>query len=328
MSEIIKTDNHATNSDEYKNILHELRSIIDKGKHQAYKAIDNIRVQTYWQIGERIVREEVRHKDRAGYGKNLIGNLALDLRVKKSLLYETVAFYNCYQNFHTVCGELSWSHYGLLIQIEDTKERLFYQNRSIMHSWSVRELDSQIKKQYYQNTDNKEIENTFKTTLPTAIDIQKVFKPDYDLHFIQITENAKEKELEDKIIHNIEAFLKEFGEDFLFLGRQVPIRIDGEMHAIDLVLYHRAIPCIVLVDLKMGKIDSRDIGQMNKYVGYFRKNRQYEHEKDAIGLVICEETGKEEIIYALDGLEEKIFVAIYKTRLPDKACIKRAIDIL
>ena len=188
--------------------------------------------------------------------------------------------------------------------------------------------EGQIKGQLYQKTDQKEIEETFKTILPAVVDVQKVFKPDYDFHFIQIAKSGKEKELEDKIVHNIIPFLKEFGEDFMFLGRQVPIRIDNEMHAIDLVLYHRGIPCVILVDLKMGKIDSRDIGQMNKYVGYYRHNRQYAHEKDAIGLIICEEAGKEEITYALDGLEEKIFVAVYKTKLPDEAKINKAIKEL
>ncbi len=83
-----------------------------------------------------------------------------------------------------------------------------------------------------------------------------------------------------------------------------------------------------MVDLKIGKLDSGDIGQMNKYIGYYRLNRQYEHEKDTIGLVICREAGKEEVTYALDGLEEKIFIAKYKVKLPSEDKIKKAIKKL
>jgi hypothetical protein len=137
--------------------------------------------------------------------------------------------------------------------------------------------------------------------------------------------NHPEKELEDKIISNIENFLKELGSDFMFLGRQVPILIDNEKHYIDLVLYHRGIPCVVLVDLKTNKLDSRDIGQMNKYISYYRHNRQYVYENDTIGLIICKELGHEEVVYALDGLEEKIFVSVYKTKLPSEEQIKRVV---
>ena len=113
-----------------------------------------------------------------------------------------------------------------------------------------------------------------------------------------------------------------------FLGRQVPIKIDDQTHFIDLVLYHCGIPCKILVDLKIGKIDSGDIGQMNKYIGYYKRNRQYEHEKDTIGLIIGKEAGKEEIEYALDKLEKQIFIATYKAKLPSENQIKKAVKKL
>jgi hypothetical protein len=115
------------------------------------------------------------------------------------------------------------------------------------------------------------------------------------------------------------------GQDFSILGRQVPAKIDRQTHFIDMVLYHRRIPCVVLVDLKFGKFDSRDIGQMNKYIGFWRRNKQYEHEQPTIGLIIFREAGREEVIYALDGLEEKIFIAKYKVKLPSETKIKKVI---
>ena len=311
----------------YKNLLAELKSIITKGQIKAYQAVDNIRVQTYWQLGERIVREELKHKDRADYGLYLINNLALDLRIPKRNLYRIVKFYRCYEKVASLMPQLSWTHYYQLVDIENDQKRSFYENKAIIHSWSVRELRRQIKAQLYENTPKKNIQAVFQTKLP-AIRPQEVFKATYDFDFIELHTDPDEKDLEDKILSNFEKFLHELGEDFSILGRQVPIKIDGQAHHIDMVLYHRGIPCVVLVDLKIGKLDSRDIGQMNKYIGYWRRHKQYDHEQPTIGLIICREAGREEVIYALDGLEKKIFVAKYKVKLPSEAKIKKALKDL
>ena len=312
---------------DYQNLLDELKSIIAKGQYQAYKAVDNIKVQTYWQLGERIVREELKHKKRADYGLYLINNLALDLNIPNRNLYRIVKFYRCYEKVASLMPQLSWTHYYQLVDIDDSKKRAFYENKAVQNSWGVRELRSEIKNQLYENTSKPEIEETFKTKLP-AIEPYEAFKDAYNFNFLGLDELHKEKELEDKIILHLEKVLFEFGEDFAILGRQVPIKIDNETHHIDLVLYHCGIPCKILVDLKVGKFSSRDVGQMNKYIGYYRHNKQYAHEQPAIGLIICREAGREEVIYALDGLEEKIFVARYKLKLPSEAKIKKALKNL
>jgi len=208
------------NQENYQSLLDELKSIIEKGKYNVNKVVDNVLVETRWQIGERIVREELKYQDRADYGKYLLNNLAIDLNTARPRLSEIIRFYKCYPIVRTLREQLSWKHYVLLITIVNQKERRFYENKIIANSWSVRELAKQIKSHLYQETDQN----------------------------------------------------------------------------IDLVLYHRGIPCIVLVDLKANKLDSRDIGQMNKYIGY-----------------------------ALNGLEEKIFISIYKTKLPSAEKIRGVI---
>ena len=320
---------HGLSSEQgYKDLLKELRSLLAKGQYAAYKAVDNIRAQTYWQLGERIVREELNNEGRADYGKYLVDNLAVDLGVKRQRLYEFVQFYRAYPIVRSVSGQLSWTHYRRLLAIEEDKKRAFYENQAILHSWSVNNLIKQIKANLYENMPQQEIEAFSKTKLP-AVDAQKVFKNTYDFRpFIELQPDRSEKALENKILENFEMFLQELGADFSILGRQVPLKIDGETHYIDMVLYHRGIPCMVLIDFKIGKLDSRDIGQMNKYIGYYRRNKQYEHEKETIGLIICREAGREEIAYALDGLEEKIFIAKYKVMLPSEESIKRAIKKL
>ena len=318
------TKNLVVRDKDYQNLLTELKSIIAKSQYDAYKAVDNIRVQTYWQLGERIVREELKRKDRADYGKYLIENLTADLGLSLGLLYDIVKFNKTYKIFHAVRGELSWTHYRQLIYIDRPEERSFYEHQTILHSWSSRKLKKQIKTHLYENTPKKEIQAVFQTKLP-GVHPQEVFKDTYDFDFIELHIDPDEKELEDKILFNFEKFLSELGQDFSILGRQVPIKIDRKTHFIDMVLYHRGIPCVVLVDLKIGRLDSGDIGQMNKYIGYWRRNKQYEHEQPTIGLIICREAGREEVIYALDGREEKIFIAKYKVKLPSEAKIKKAI---
>ena len=96
-------------SKDYKSLLHELQSIIKKGQYAAYKAVDNIKVQTYWQLGERIVREELKHKNRADYGKYLINNIAVDLGIARRDLYRIIRFYHCYEKVGSVTPQLSWT---------------------------------------------------------------------------------------------------------------------------------------------------------------------------------------------------------------------------
>jgi len=138
----------------YKNLLGELKSIIDKGKYQAYKKVDNIKVQTYWQLGERIVREEMNNQERADYGKYLIDNLAIDLEVEKKLMYKIVRFYRVYPIVAALRGQLGWKHYSALTPLTFRNERVFYESKTIANSWSYRELERQIKNNLYQNTND------------------------------------------------------------------------------------------------------------------------------------------------------------------------------
>ena len=318
------TNKNTLDNQNYQHLLTDIQSLIDKGKYKAYKAFDNILVQTNWQIGERIVREELKQKGRAGYGKQLIFNLADDLGIKWQRLYEIIDFYKSYPIFRSVNGKLSWTHYVSLVEIKNERKRNFYEHKAILNSWSVRELKSQIKSKLFENIKPKEITEILKTKLPT-VNPQTIFKNTYDFQFIKLRAGEKEKDLEDKILANTEEFLKELGNDFALVGRQVPIKIGKETHYIDLVLFHFGIPCFVLVEIKNREFKSKDTGQINEYIGYYRANKQYDYMRDTIGLIICREANHEKVIYALDGLQEKIFVAEYKVKLPSENVIKKAV---
>jgi len=140
-----------TSPEGYSQVLNDIRFLLEKAKAQAYKTVDNIRVQTYWQIGERIVREELQHKERADYGKKLIVNLAKDLGFTRQMLSRIVQFYREYPIVTALRAQLSWTHYELLVSISNKEERQFYEFQAIQNSWSTRQLEKQIKNKLYED---------------------------------------------------------------------------------------------------------------------------------------------------------------------------------
>lgn len=305
-----------TNIQEYTQVLNDIRFLLDKAKAQAYKAVDNIRVQTYWQIGERIAREELQHKERADYGEKLIESLAKDIGFGRRILYEIVQFYKAYPIVHTVSAQLSWSHYTILMKIDNAQKRRFYEFNSIQNSWSVRELKKRINNKEFERAPNKgEIVVALPKQLPAPEDI---FKESYDWDFLELERSHAEKELEKALLGKIEKALLEFGKGFAFMGSQLKILIAGQYHKIDLVFYHRFLKCVVLVELKTEKFRREFVAQMNEYLTYIRENDRLEGERDPIGLIICKEKDEEEVHYALGRLRQEIFVAEYKTKLPSE----------
>lgn len=309
----------------YVQLLEDIKSILQKGLYRAYKAVDNIRVQTYWQVGERIVREELKHKNRADYGQKIIKKLARDLIISERNLYNIIEFYRTYPILQTVSAELSWSHYIELLGITSREERNFYEINAIRNNWGIRELRKRIK--------NKECEEVKKTgqlvvRLPPQLPApEDVFKDVYHWDFLELEKNHKEKQLEKALLDNIQRILLEFGQGFAFMGSQQKILIAGQWHKVDLVFYHRLLKCVIIIELKTEKFKPEFIGQINNYLTYFRENK-LEGERDPIGLIICKEKDREEVYYALGKLKEDIFVAEYKIYLPTEEEIKERLKFI
>jgi hypothetical protein len=173
----------------YNNLLQDIRSILEKGLSKAYQAVDNLKVQTYWQIGERIIREELTHKNRAKYGEEVIKRLSIDLKIHERTLYRITKFYNTYPILTTLLSELSWSHYLVLIDVSHTEQRRFYELMSVKERWSVRELQKKIKKNEYQKAKKEgSIISKIPISLPAPEDI---FKNTYDWDFLNLDVNYK-----------------------------------------------------------------------------------------------------------------------------------------
>ena len=226
-------------------------------------------------------------------------------------------------------SRLSYSHFIELLQHDDPLERFFYEVESIKNNWSVRELERAINSALYIRTGlskNKEaIIAKFKNEKPTqSVDI---VKNPYFLEFLGLEERSEysESELEQAILNNLQNFLTELGTGFCFEARQKRITFDNTHYRIDLVFYHRILKSHFLIDLKIGKFNHSDAGQMNVYLNYYKENMMSEGDNPPIGLILC--GGKDEVLvrYATSGIDNQMFVSKYLVKLPEKKVLEEFI---
>jgi len=317
------------NKQKYSSLINSIGALLEQGRKQAYQSVNSILVKTYWEIGKQIVEYEQHGEEKAEYGSALLDNISKDLKImhgrgfSKSNVYLMRQFYLKYQKFQTVSGKLSWSHYAELLSIEEDLSRQFYENQSLKENWSVRELNRQINSALFHrialSKDKNEIINISKKgiTVNTAKDI---VRDPYILEFLDMPEKYKysEKELEHKLIDNLQMFLLELGKGFTFVKRQFRITLDNTNYYVDLVFYHRLLKCFVLIDLKIGKISHADIGQMNMYLNYFKEEENSSEDNEPIGIVLSAEKDSFLVKYALGGISNNLFVSKYLLYLPDK----------
>lgn len=334
---MVSERNKILKENHYGSLITNIGSILEKRRQQAYKVINEILVKTYWEIGRQIVEFEQEGKEKAEYGSSLLNNLSRDLRLKygkgfsKSNVYLMRLLYTKYQKFQTPSGKLNWSHYVELLGIEEDLERKFYEKQCISDGWSVRELKRQINSVLFHrialSKNKKEILELSKNGQIINKD-EDILKDPYVLEFLKIPENYKytEKQLEQKIIDNLQMFLLELGKGFTFVARQYRISLDNNHFYVDLVFYHRILKCFVLIDLKVGQVTHQNIGQMNLYLNYFKEEENSESDNPQIGIVLGTEKDHLTARYALGGISNKLFVSKYKLYLPNKEELERKLD--
>ncbi|MDD4593217.1 MAG: PDDEXK nuclease domain-containing protein [Parabacteroides sp.] len=229
----------------------------------------------------------------------------------------------------TLLSQLSFTHFIELIRFDDPLERLFYEVETIKNNWSVRELERAINTALYVRTGlskNKEaIISKFKNQKPAqSID---VIRDPYFLEFLGLEERSEysESELEQAILDHLQKFLIELGTGFCFEARQKRITFDNTHYRIDLVFYHRILKSHILIDLKIGKFDHADAGQMNVYLNYYKGNEMSDGDNPPIGLILCGSKGEALAKYATSGMDNQLFVSKYLVQLPDKKVLENFI---
>lgn len=226
---------------------------------------------------------------------------------------------------------LPWSAYVRLLSVKDGYARQFYEVEALRGGWSVRQLDRQIGSQFYERTalsKNKAAMLTKGTVAKPedAISPDEAVKDPYVLEFLNLKDEYSEAALEEALIHRLEDFLLELGNDFTFVGRQRRLRIDQTWYRIDLLVFHRRLRCLVIIDLKLHSLTHADVGQMHLYCNYAKANWALPDENPPVGLVLCADKGHALAHYALDGLPNKVMAANYKTVLPDAKVLQKELE--
>jgi predicted nuclease of restriction endonuclease-like (RecB) superfamily len=323
-----------------------------------------------WCFGLFIAAFELRGADRAHYGERLVTALSDELKsrgisnVGRRQLYQYLAFYRTYPELvrtlsaptlalvsesvvaaeivrtapaqsafppDVLVSSLAYSHFELLLSLEDGARRRFYEVEAVRGRWSVRELRRQIGSLLFErtglSTDKAALGTAVRETAEVLAPAQVIRDP-YVFEFLGLKprEVMGESHLEEALIDKVQAFLLELGRGFCFEARQKRICIGDELFFIDLVFYHRVLKCHVLVELKAAEFRHEHLGQLNTYVNWFRKHEHTEGDNPPIGLLLCTRKNHALLEYALAGMDNQLFVSRYQLELPTKEELERVLE--
>lgn len=328
-------------------IVNDARLIIESAQKWAHRAVNVALVHRNWFLGKRIAEEELKGEGRAKYGAQVIVNLSKALSKEygkgfsKLNLWYFLRFYRAYpQIVYTPSKQfdslLSWTHYRVLLGVEDPKARKWYTQEAASQNWSVRTLDRNISTQYYhrllasgvKEPVEQEMEQNTAAYQTEGYRKLEFVKNPYVMEFLGFSADTqiKENDLEDALIVNLQKFLLELGKGYAFMGRQYHLRgIDGD-YFIDLVFYNVILKCYVLIDLKVGKITHQDVGQMDMYVRMFDEMQRGEGDGPTLGIVLCSETSEDIARYSILKGNEQLFASKYKLYLPSDEELRNEIE--
>lgn len=319
-----------------KTILYDIRSIISQSRQNVIRSVNFERVVMYWKIGERIFLEEQQGKERADYGAALIKTLAEELEPEYGTgfsarqLERFRQFYRLFPNASALRTEFSWTHYKLLLSIENEDKREFYSAESVNNLWAARELERQINSQLYErlllsNDKSAVLAVAKKEKHPEQP--EEIIKDPMILEFLGLRRESAyyEKDLEQAVITHLQEFLLELGNGFAFVARQRRIHLDGDDFFIDLVFYNRLLQCFVLIEIKTHKLTHQDLGQLQMYVNYFDRIEKADFEKPTIGILLCADKNNAVVRYSLPENNQRIMAAKYELYLPTEQQLLKAL---
>ena len=226
---------------------------------------------------------------------------------------------------------LPWSVYVRLLSVKNANARAFYEAEALRGGWSIRQLNRQINSQFYERTalsKNKAAILSRESTprRDDQVSPAEQIKDPFVLEFLDLKDEYSENDLEEALIHHLETFLLELGDDFCFMGKQKRLRIGDQWYRVDLLFYHRRLRCLVVIDLKIGSFNHADAGQMHFYLNYAREHWMQDGENPPVGLILCSEKDEAIAHYALEGLANNVMAAEYRVTLPDEDLIAEELD--
>ncbi len=317
-------------------LLSDVRSMIDHTRQRVAQTVSAGVSLLYWRIGRR-TQTEILKGERADYGKEILATLSQQLTAEfgagysYSALTRMVRFAEAFPDpeiVATLSQQLGWSHFQQLLPLGQPIQRDFYAEMCRIERWSVRTLRKKIDSMLYERTAvSKKPEEVARAELAKLRSEDKltpdlVFRDPYVPDFLGLKDRYLEKDLEDAILREMEAFLLELGDGFAFLARQKRIQIDSDDFYLDLLFFHRRLRRLVAIDLKLGDFKAEHKGQMELYLRWLTKYEQQPGEEPPLGIILCAGKKKEQIeLLELD--QSGIHVAEYLTALPPRELLKR-----
>jgi predicted nuclease of restriction endonuclease-like (RecB) superfamily len=339
-------------------------SILEQARGNVLRAVNSSMVLAYWLIGREIVLDVQGGEERAEYGKQVLDHLSSRLTEQYGKGFSVTnlkyfrLFYQAYPDRFEIrhpagdesgrisifspagresaqgfSPKLSWSHYRALMRVQDDKARAFYEQEAMDCGWSKAQLERQIQSSYYQrilaNRGKAGLIEPARERLPgDALLPETLIKSPYVLEFLGLPDNPglHEGTLEQAIIDNLQTFLLELGKGFSFVARQKHISFDGEDFYIDLVFYNFMLKCFLLIDLKIGKLNHRDVGQMDGYVRLFEDRFKVPGDNPTIGLILCSDKGEAVAKYSVLNESRQIFASKYLQFLPSEEQLRIEVE--
>lgn len=321
-----------------KEFYDDIKKIINESRKNVRNYVNTTILIAYWNIGKKIV-EFQGGEEKAKYGDKVISELSKQMThdfgkgYDKSNLRHMRKFYLTFPMWDAVRRELSWTHYRLLITIENPQIRGFYMEEAIKGNWSYRQLERQISSCTYSRVlkhkqEVEIIEGIDEGKQSVKYDPNTVIKDPYMLEFLGLDNNTKylEKDLEKALIDHLQKFLLELGRGFCFVERQKRISFDDEHYFIDLVFYNSILKCYVVIDLKTGKLGYEHLAQIDMYRNYYDMEIKAVDDNPTIGLVLVTEQSKSVAKYSSIYKDENIFISKYMTCMPSEEELAKVVD--
>jgi predicted nuclease of restriction endonuclease-like (RecB) superfamily len=319
-------------------LLGDVRALIAAAREQTARAVNSALVGLYWHIGKR-VREDVLREKRADYGEAIVATLSRQLTAEygrgytEKSLRHMIRFAEVFPDEAIVSAlrrELSWTHFKEIIYLDDSLKREFYAELCRIERWSTRTLRHKIGYLLFERTAvSKKPDELIAHDLAALRDEDRmapdlVFRDPYFLDFLGLTQPYVEKDVEQAILREMEGFILEMGSDFAFVARQKRISVDSEDYYLDLLFYHRRLRRLVAIDLKLGKFQAADKGQMELYLRWLEKHDTRPGEEPPLGLILCADKSEEHVeLLQLD--KSGIRVASYLTELPPRELLEKTL---
>lgn len=320
-------------------LLGSLGELIRQARQRALRAVDNIQVQTCWEIGRHIVEFEQGGAARAQYGKKLLPSLARVLSAEfgkgfdERNLRHMRAFYQAFPIWNAVRTELSWTHYRTLLKVDSDSARQWYMNETAEQGWTTRALDRQIGTLYYErllaSQDRAAVEQEAASNLQLLGKSPREFVRDpVLLEFLGLPNAGAllESDLEQALIDQLQGFLLELGKGFAFVARQQRISTESKDFYVDLVFYNYLLKCFVIFDLKRGELTHQDIGQMDMYVRMYDDLKRGPDDNPTVGIILCAQKDASVVRYSVLHGSEQLFASKYKLVLPSEEELRAELD--